>query len=436
MKNYVGFVYRLLALSILSSQSCQKTYPPQVVVEEMGIPYAVVSITQPTRVTEVAVEIKIPTGVPEDFQLNLQDKSGHNLSLKPGSDIVVANFKLRSYSANQLMADEKYTVRLRYHDTQNNDITVSRNFVPQPSNFWTKLPHAPIFQGDYTGAAMISPFFNSRIAVYQYASESSWNILRYDQAWESTVAANPMPRHGAVAFQLGYFGTNEQIFTGFGYITNQRIPGKKAYLSDLWSVGNYFSLGRTSTQVFHSFGTVNATVKFFTTSEEAFLLKENDSGTLYSMNFRWDEKSVQPFPEKTGSLTTFTIGEVGYVLNQVPGASPHLYAYYPQRDQWERKADFPGGIRTEGTGFSTRGKGYFGLGINDQSEGLRDLWEYDPGQDTWRYHSQYPGQGHQLLIALSDQEEAYLGWGYENRPVAGTRARQQVGCTDFWKFVP
>ena len=64
------------------------------------------------------------------------------------------------------------------------------------------------------------------------------------------------------------------------------------------------------------------------------------------------------------------------------------------------------------------------------------MWEYDPGKNAWRYHSEYPGQGHRLLIALSDKNKAYLGWGYENRPVEGTLARQQVGCTDFWEFVP
>ena len=412
-------------------------YPPQAVTEETVIPYSIVSIAQPASSPEVKLEVKIPTGVPEDFQLDLEDKSGNKLPLKPGSDVVIANFKVRSYSANQLVEGEKYTVRLRYHDTQNNEITISRNFTPQPSTSWIQLAHAPIAQGDFTGAALISPFFQSRIAVYQYATENSWNILRYGQDWESKPATNPMPRHGAVAFQLAYFGTDEQIFTGFGYITNEKIPGKKAYLSDLWSVGNYFSLGQSSTQVFHGFGTVATTVKFFTTTDAVFLLKENDNtGTMYSMNFRWEEKPVRSFPEATGTLTAFTIDEVGYVLNQVPGTPPHLYAYDPQRDHWERKADLPGGIRTGATGFSARGKGYAGLGLNAEGIGLRDLWEYDPRLNTWRYHSEYPGQGHQLLIALSDQDEAYLGWGYETRAVEGSQARQQVGCTDFWKFKP
>ncbi|MPR35269.1 hypothetical protein [Salmonirosea aquatica] len=436
MKNFPAFLFGLLVLMALGMSSCQETYPPLAETEETTVPYALVSVLQPGSATEATVEVKIPQTETEDFRVDLRDKSGHSLPLQTGSNVGVANFKLRTYSASQLVAGEPYTVQLTYRDTRNNEITVNRAFTARSSGSWTKLPHAPIFGGDYTGAALLSPFFQSRIAVYRYATESNWNLLRYSQGWESTVATNPLPRHGAITFQLAYFGTNEQIFTGFGYITNEKIPGKKAYLPDLWSVGNFFSLGGNTTQVFHGFGAVDATVKFFTTIDEVFIIKEHDLGTMYSMNFRWEEKPVRPFPEKTGSLTAFTLDEVGYVLNQVPGTAPHLYAYYPQRDQWERKADLPGGERTEAASFSAHGRGYAGLGLSAEGTGLRDLWEYDPGLNTWRYHSEYPGQGHQLLIALSDQEEAYLGWGYESRTVEGSQARQQVGCTDFWKFVP
>ena len=434
MNNHLTF--RLLMFVALGLVSCQETYPPLAVREEIVIPYALVSVTQPGSATEATVEVKIPNVGTEDFQIDLQTQAGLNVPLQAGTTEVVANFKLRSYSASQLVSGEKYTVRLTYRDTRNNEITVNRDFTAHEPNAWTKLPHAPIFGGDYTGAAVLSPFFQSRIAVYQYFDEASWNVLKYSGDWESTKSINPQPRHAAVIFELPYPGNSDPIFLGFGYLVNEKSPDKRSYLPDLWTVGSHFSLGRNSFQVFHGFGSMKSTVKFFATTEEVFVLKENDPGTMYSMNYKWDEKGVQPFPEKTGLLATFSIDSLGYVINQIPGQPAHLYAYDTKRDQWGRRADFPGEIRTEGTGFSTRGKGYFGLGMNKNNEGLRDIWEYDPGKNAWKYHSEYPGQGHRLLIALSDKNKAYLGWGYENRPVAGTLARQQVGCTDFWEFFP
>ena len=436
MKNCLNFSYGLVALLLLALLACEQTYPPLAATEEVTVPYAIVSVEQPTQATEAVIELKLPNVGVEDFQVELLAKNGSAITLKAGVDAVVANFKLRLYTAQSLVSGESYTVKLTYRDTRNNEITVRRDFTAHAPDAWKKLPHAPVFGGDYTGAAVLSLLSQSRIAVYQYYNESTWNVLRYGGSWEGEESSNPQPRHGAIAFQLPYFGTTEQIFTGFGYLVNEKTPDKRSYLPDLWIAGNYFSLGRGSFQVFHNFGSMKSTVKFFNTSEEVFLLKENDAGTMYSMDFRWDEKKVKPFPEKTGQLATFMINSTGYVVNQVPGQPAHLFSYDVQRDQWERKADFPGEIRTEATAFSTRGKGYLGLGMNEKGEGLRDIWEYDPGKNAWRYHSEYPGQGHRLLIALSDKNKAYLGWGYENRPVEGTLARQQVGCTDFWEFVP
>ncbi len=428
-----GLLFIALTWTLLS---CQETYPPLAVTEAVTIPYAIVSITQPKGATEVSIEIKTPNAGTENFQIDLLAKNGSNLPLTAGADTAVANFKLRPYVAQSLVAGESYTVRLTYRDAQNNEIKAERNFSARPPGPWKKLPHAPIFGGDYTGAAVLSLVSQPRIAVYQYYNETTWNVLRYSGRWETTESTDPLPRHGAIAFSLPYFGTADQIFMGFGYLDNEKSPDKRSYLPDLWAVGGYFSLGRSSFQVFHGFGSMKSTVRFFGTPEEIFLLKENDTGTMYSMNFKWDEKKVKPFPEKTGWLATFNLGPMGYVINQISGRPPHIFSYDILRDQWERKADFPGEIRTEATGFSTRGKGYFGLGLNEKGEGLRDVWEYDPTQNQWKYHSEYPGQGHRLLIALSDINKAYLGWGYENRPVLGTLAKQQVGCTDFWEFAP
>jgi len=188
--------------------------------------------------------------------------------------------------------------------------------------------------------------------------------------------------------------------------------------------------------VFPLYSDMNRDVKFFYTYDQVFMLKEDFTGAMQAMDIKWDQKECRPLPEKTAKLAAFTINETGYVINQTPGNAPHLYAYVPAQDKWTRMADFPGSIREQGTAFSAAGKGYFGLGTDAQGNGLRDIWEYDPVKNAWRYHSEYPGQGNRLLISLSDQKKAYIGWGYENRQKEGSAARQQIGCTDFWEFNP
>ena len=62
---------------------------------------------------------------------------------------------------------------------------------------------------------------------------------------------------------------------------------------------------------------------------------------------------------------------------------PNFYSYAADTDTWTRKADFPGGARGFGIGYTYEGKAYFGFGASGSGERMDDLWVYDPAEDTW-----------------------------------------------------
>lgn len=438
IRNTFSGLYLLLMLATgFCVVSCyNNTYDPIGVKEDVIIPYSIVSVEQNTSATEANIELKLPKDHTENFQFELSGKDGTKLPLTSGLNDVTGNFNLKNYTANQLIKGGEYTLTLNYEDSRKNKITTSRNFIARQSKGWRKLPHAPINSGDFTGAALLSPLYNSQLAVYRYQDETKWDILKFDGKWTSSESNLPLPRHSAVAFPLSQLGGRELIFVGFGYINDEKLPGKRGYLSDFWWVFSYYYLGQSAGIIFPTYEGVDRTIKFFLTYDKAFMLKEDYTGAMQSLEVTWDQKECKPMPERTGKLAAFTINEIGYVVNQLAGSAPHVYAYYPKEDRWEKKADFPGTLRDEGTGFSANGKGYFGLGIDNQGNGLRDIWEYNPEKNIWNYHSEYPGQGNRYLVAISDKDKAYLGWGYETRPIGESAGKQQIGCTDFWEFKP
>lgn len=429
----------LIGLYAVVLCGCDKNiYAPAGVIEPITIPYSIVSILQNEDAATVNIDIKIPDDKPSEAEIKLLSKSGQQIALRAGENEHLANFTVQSYQANGLVANEQYILTIAYKDAQQNLISISRSFTSIFSPNWNRRSHAPITSGDYSGAALISPLYGSQIAVYRYKDQNYWDILKYgsDGVWYSLQSNLPLPRHEAIAFPVGQEGSRELIFVGFGYLTDENLPGQRAFLSDFWWVPRYSALGEYAGIVFPTFSGIQKTVKHFLTFSTAFMIKEEDTGEMESIEVTWDRKQCTPMPEGTGKIATFTLGETGYVINQKSGQQPHLFAYDTHLDQWTKMADFPGVPRVNGVAFSVNQKGFFGLGVDAEGNGLRDIWEYDADKNKWTYHSEYPGQGNRYLIALSDKTRAFIGWGYEARNVEGSSARQQVGCTDFWEFNP
>jgi hypothetical protein len=415
---------------------CERKFPPLGVREEPVVPYAITSVEQTGNSGSVLVTLKIPNNVPEDYTFRIQSGDGDSVPVTRGVDTPVGKFVLRGVTTGALAQGQRYSINLSYKNAQNQPIEIVRKFTSQRENAWKRLPDVPVFSGDFTGAALLSPLFGGQLAVYRYKNATTWDILKFNGQWQSTEAEKPVPRHNAVAFPLGQLGGRELIFMGFGFIDNDKIPSKKAYMNDFWWTESYYAIGSHAGSVFPQFSNIDHDVRFFLTYDRVFMLKEDSDGVMESMDVTWDRIICRPFPEPTGHLVAFTIDSTGYVINEVAGKAARLYAYSIADDKWVRKADFPGPQRKQGAGFAAKGKGYFGFGLDNDGNGLRDLWEYDPKQNSWKAHSEYPGQANRFLITISDKNKAYVGWGYETTELVGSTARLQTGCTDFWEFNP
>jgi hypothetical protein len=144
----------------------------------------------------------------------------------------------------------------------------------------------------------------------------------------------------------------------------------------------------------------------------------------------WVKKSYPSALGYFGSGVAFSIGDKGYMgigwIHQQEKNTPMLFEYDPSTDQWTRKADFPGTLRSNTVFFSLpNGKAYVGLGTTLDYQYLKDLWEYNPVTDSWRRVEDFPGTGRYSSVAFTIGDKAYIGVGYD-----GTFK------SDFWEFSP
>lgn len=95
---------------------------------------------------------------------------------------------------------------------------------------------------------------------------------------------------------------------------------------------------------------------------------------------------------------------------------------------WEQKADFGGGIRDIGVGFSIGTKGYAGTGR--APAGSTDFWEYDPATNVWTQMAPYPGSGRYGMVGFSIGHKGYIGLGWSGAGGGGNQYR------DFWEYNP
>jgi N-acetylneuraminic acid mutarotase len=67
---------------------------------------------------------------------------------------------------------------------------------------------------------------------------------------------------------------------------------------------------------------------------------------------------------------------------------------FAQEDTWTKKADFGGGVRYAGVGFSIGNKAYIGTGSGVEGNNAaikNDFWEYDPVSNTWSQKANFAG---------------------------------------------
>lgn len=395
------------------------------------------------------------------WQITARSANGNAVPLTPGTAKELPDFKLTTLRLNGLVAGQTYQFQVAFRFGGQDSLTAVRTYTHRldTSPRWTRLAHATFSGGDYTaypvaidgicgpnpmngcGNPTIGAYVGNQVQLLRYPGplQNYMDNRHYDRTTD-TWPYYPSDRfrtarHGMVQYNLFFHSVDRYQFSGLGFITEERAPSKYFYYRDMSAI-----LPVGGSPVNPSYEGEDGELIFFTTTDEAYFLTQNGSPAMRSIHALFDQTVRTPLPETPGIMATFSIRNIGYVVNQRPGEPIRLWAYHPDTDTWTRRADFPGAARSRGVGFSMARNGYFGLGITPDGQGLRDIWQYDPLADRWQYTTDYPGQGNQLLAIFSapdgaKPERAYLGWGYEAQRTS-TGVNRIVGCTDWWEFKP
>lgn len=122
----------------------------------------------------------------------------------------------------------------------------------------------------------------------------------------------------------------------------------------------------------------------------------------------------------------FSINGKGYVglgRNNNNLQETDFWEYDPTSDSWTQKAQFPGTGRGQAVGFSIGNKGYLGTGFTPtaQISGIYhgDFWEYDPTLDAWTQKANVPDSARTNAVGISLNGKGYLGLGSPKYPYAG-----------------
>ncbi|RIV19023.1 hypothetical protein DYU11_26355 [Fibrisoma montanum] len=366
-----------------------------------------------------------------NWQLTWLDQAGQRKALSAGQTQRLTQFNIVPYRVGGLTVGQTYRLRFQTRNAGGDSVKVERLYTHRLSGpRWLRLAHAPLVGGDFAGSALSTDNTPERddrrlLSVWRYQNESKWQTLYYDTQnddWVPVNAQPPTPRHGLIRYRLRAVEGVYYDLAGLGFLVNEVLPSQRVYLKDMG--------GLRIIEPF--FAGPDGEVRFFTTLDRAYQLVEG-SQQVWVRRGDWGQYRTTDFPEPTGTLATFRIGDTGYVVNQRPGQAAHLWAFDMQREQWSRRADFPGPVRRQGIGFTAGSRVFFGLGLNANEDTLRDLWQYDPATDRWQYVTDYPGQGSIYLTVGQQPGRTFLGWGYEHQPTAAGGIRL-VGCTDWWEI--
>lgn len=395
------------------------------------------------------------------WRITASSAGGGTVTLTSGETKTLPDFNLTTLRMSGLVTGQTYQLRLAFRFADQDSLTAIRTYTHRLDTAprWTRLAHASFSGGDYTaypvavdgicgpnplngcGHPGTGAYVGNRVQLLRYPgpSQNYMDTKLYNRATDSwpyyPAQFGRTPRHGMVQYNIFFHAVDRYQFSGLGYITEERSPSKYYYYRSMSAI---FPVG--GSPVFPLYGGEEGELAFFTTTDEAYFLTQNGSPAMRSIHAEFTQTVRAPLPEPPGTLATFSIRNMGYVVNQQPDQPVRLWAYDPIIDTWTQKADFPGAVRSRGVGFTLARKGYFGLGLAPDGQGLRDLWQYDPVADRWQYVTNYPGQGNQFLAVFSapdgaKPERAYLGWGYEAQPIT-TGVIRIVGCTDWWELTP
>lgn len=143
--------------------------------------------------------------------------------------------------------------------------------------------------------------------------------------------------------------------------------------------------------------------------------KLNDNWRYEPATNIWTQ--VAGFPGNNGQGmyfgACFVIDDKAFIVGGKHGPNNYtsaMYMYDPAQDLWYLAASFPGGVRYQLSALSIDGKGYVGLGT-DQDLYRQDWWEYKLETNSWAQRADLPGSARASAVTFTIGQRGYVCMG-------------------------
>jgi hypothetical protein len=182
-------------------------------------------------------------------------------------------------------------------------------------------------------------------------------------------------------------------------------------------------------------------MKWFVSSKKAHcIIKKTLIIIVFLFNFFavngqgiWTPKADIPLAR--ADAFSFSIGNKAYIGGGVYVSHVGLpltylsdfWEYDASLNTWTQIANFGGGVRSGGVGFSIGNKGYVGLGCDNNNNKFEDIWEYDPVTNIWTRKADYGGGKTEFPVGFSIGNKGYVGTGSDSN---------SSYTNSFWEYNP
>ncbi len=239
-------------------------------------------------------------------------------------------------------------------------------------------------------------------------------VISAQNTWEKKAAFGNDKRSRTVSFSIGnrgYVGCGEDTAD---FVRNdfwEYDPGTDTWMqkASLPGVGRRDAVG-------FAIGTKGYVGTGIDAAESAFGYNLNDWWEFNPVTNTWTARATFPGGAAYGGIyfgTGFTVNGMGYIVGGKLGNSqytPQLWQFNPTTNTWLQRANFTGGSRYSMSAFSINGKGYAGLGT-DEDFLMNDWWEYNPTSNTWLQKSGFPGTGRFAARGFAIGSKGYIVGG-------------------------
>ncbi len=165
----------------------------------------------------------------------------------------------------------------------------------------------------------------------------------------------------------------------------------------------------------------------------------NDFWVYTPQTDSWTQKAAFPGVGRVGAVAEVVKGKAyvgfGYKSGSGVYASDStiladFWAYNPESDSWERKADFPKSAYTNKPPLNscssfTYQKWLYIIGLYNGKAYSNEVWRYDTEADNWERLNNFKGSPRSAAVACTDGTFYYFGLGY-NRNFR----------SDWWQYFP